>query len=383
MRDDIRVTMATAMILILGLSTPGWSAGPSKFDAGNKGTSALGQLEDMAGQKVDTSSPGVSTIDTYKKKITLPQKAAPKPKVNQNAAMNAMVTGMVMGSLLEAVFSDNSQQRAYEEAARAMAEAEQKRIAEEQRKQRIASAGKLRSFWDGRDEEMSESLGDVFSVPGQGQGTAFFGIQSNPNVKPSDLSGGQDDTGAVALQGPNAKPTILGTGAPDVMAPSMTLPSESFTTETSSLQDRIIKSGSEFAQDIAQDAVKDIAKDLIKSALPTSAHNAELMVEYVDKMNEFTKNLFKAIEAQRLVGTLANGGPGDYQAIMDDLDKVMRQGTQLGLGESPFSDAELKVGFNLLNGKSVNASDVGEIMTGKWKGFLSEELKDRLTEGWM
>ncbi|HQJ09091.1 MAG TPA: hypothetical protein PLF54_08825, partial [Deltaproteobacteria bacterium] len=196
-------------------------------------------------------------------------------------------------------------------------------------------------------------------------------------------SGGQDDTGAVALQGPNAKPTILGTGAPDVMAPSMTLPSESFTTETSSLQDRIIKSGSEFAQDIAQDAVKDIAKDLIKSALPTSAHNAELMVEYVDKMNEFTKNLFKAIEAQRLVGTLANGGPGDYQAIMDDLDKVMRQGTQLGLGESPFSDAELKVGFNLLNGKSVNASDVGEIMTGKWKGFLSEELKDRLTEGWM
>jgi len=291
---------------------------------------------------------------------------------------------VVEGSLLQAVFSDNSQQRAYEEAVRAMAEAEQKRIAEEQRKQRIASAGKLRSFWDGRDEEMSESLGDVFSVPGQGQGTAFFGIQSNPNAKPSGLSGGgQDDTGAVALQGFNAKPTILGTGAPDVRAPSMALPSESFTTETSSLQDGIIKLGTEFAKDISKDAVKDITKELIKSVLPTSEHNAELMVEHVDKMNEFTNNLFKTIEPQRLVVTLANGGPGDYQAIMDDLDKVTREGAQLGLGEAPFSDTELKVGFNLLNGKSVSASDVGEIVTDKWKGFLSENLKDRLTEGWM
>lgn len=382
MRDDIRGKVVMIMILILGLSTQVFCQETSKFDSGNKGTSALGQLEDIAGQKVDTSSPGVSTIDTYKKKITLPQKAAPKPKVNQTAAMNAMVTGMVMGSLLEAVFSDNSQQRAYEEAARAMAEAEQKRIAEEQRKQRIASAGKLRSFWDGRDQEMSESLGDVFSVPGQGQGTDFFGIQSNPKAKPSNLSGGQDDTDTVAIS-PSAKPKILGTGARDVRAPYMALPSEPLTTDTSPIQDGIIKSGMEFAKDVAKDTAKDIMKDLVKNALPTSARNAELMVEHVDKVNEFTNNLFKAIEPQRLVGTLANGGPGDYQAIMDDLDKVTREGAQLGLGEAPFSDTELKVGFNLLNGKPVNASDVGEIMTDKWKGFLSGELKDRLTEGWM
>ncbi|RJP76811.1 MAG: hypothetical protein C4522_17270 [Desulfobacteraceae bacterium] len=351
MRDGIRIKMALAIILILGLSTPGLSGEPSKFDSGNQGTSALGQLEDVAGQKVDRSSPGVSTIDTYKKKITLPQKAVAKPKVNHSAAMNAMVTDVVVGSLLQAVFSDDSQQRAYEEAARAMVEAEQKRLAEEQRRQRLDSAGKLRSFWDGRDEEMSKSLDDVFSLPGQGQGTPFFGMPGNPVVKPSDPSVGQL--------------------------------SQPLTTETSALQDGIMKSGAEYVQEAARDSVKDIVKDVIKGALPASARNAELMIDYVDKMNEFTGNLFQAIDPNRLVGTLANEGPGDYHAIMNDLNKVTRQGTEIGLGESPFSDSELQTGFHLLRGKGITAADAKVIATGRWKGYLSDKLKDRLTDGWM
>lgn len=383
MRDDTRVKIVMVMILILGLSTPGRSGETSKFDSGNKGTSALGQLEDVAGQQVDRSSPGVSTIDTYKKKITLPQKQVAKPKVNQSAAMNAMVTGIVMGSLLEAVFSDDSQQRAYEEAARAMAEAEQKRLAEEQRRQRLISAEKLRSFWDGRDREMAASLDDVFNVPGQGQGTAFFGTQSNPAVAPSELAAGQGEETPVAISNETAKPRILGTGAPDVRAPTMEQLAEPQTTETSSLQDGIIKSGIEYAKDVAKDAVKDIAKDLLKRALPTSAQNAELAVEHVDKMNEFTGDLFKTLEPQRLVGTLANGSPGDYQAIMNDLDKVTRQGAELGLGEAPFSDTELQTGFKLLNGQKITAADAEEIAASRWKGFLTGKLKDRLTEGWM
>jgi hypothetical protein len=377
MRNDIRIKTAMAAILILGLPTIGWC---DKFDTGASGNSALGQLEDIAGQKVNVDRPpGVSTIDTYKKKIILPQKPVTKPKVNPSASMEAMVTGMVMGSLLEAALSDNSQ--ADEAAARAMAEAEQKRIAEEQRKQRLISAGNLRNFWDMNDQAMSESLDDVFSVPGQRQGTAFFGIQSNPGTKPSDLSAGQNDASPVEISG--TTPAILGTGAPDVRGGYMAEPADTLTTETSSLQDGIVKSGVEFAKDVAKDTAKDIMKDLIKNALPTSARNAELIVEHVDKMKDFTDNLFKAIEPQRLVGTLAYGGPGDYQAIMNDLDSVTRQGASLGLGETPFPDAELQAGFKLLNGERITGSEAKEILADRWKGFLSGKLKDRLTDGWM
>jgi hypothetical protein len=100
-------------------------------------------------------------------------------------------------------------------------------------------------------------------------------------------------------------------------------------------------------------------------------------------MNELTDSLIRAIEPQRLVGTLANGGPADYQAIMNDLDGVMRQGTELGLGENPFSNTELETGFNLLKGGKITAADVKELVASKWKGFLSDQLKDRLTDGWM
>jgi hypothetical protein len=163
----------------------------------------------------------------------------------------------------------------------------------------------------------------------------------------------------------------------------MAQPAEVLTTETSSLQDGIAKSGVEYAKDVAKDTVKDIMKDMIKSALPTSARNAELMVGHVDKMNEFTNDLFKILEPQRLVGTLANGGPGDYQAIMDDLDRVTRQGSELGLGENPFSNTELETGFKLLKGQGITGGDAKEIIGSKWKGFLTGKLKDRLTEGWM
>jgi len=372
MRDDIRVKMVMAAILFLGLSAPAWGWEPSKFDSGNKGTSALGQLEDLAGQKVDRS-PGVSTIDTYKKKIILPQKPVAKPKVNPSASMEAMVTGMVVGSLLQAALSDNSQDEA---AARAMAEAEQKRLAEEQRQQRLISASNLRNFWDGNDQAMSESLDDVFSVPGQKQGTAFFGIQHNPPGTGQEVPSKGQDAGPVEITG--TTPSILGSGAPDVLGVTLA-PSETLTTETSSLQDGILKSGVEFAKDTA----KDIVKDLVKNALPTSARNAELMVEHVDKMKEFTDSLFQAIEPQRLVGTLAGGGPGDYQAIMDDLDSATRKGAALGFGETPFSDEEIQTGFKLINGERITSTEAKGLMADRLKGYLSGKLKDSLTEGWM
>ena len=343
--------------------------------------SAIGQLESITGQTIDRSYTP-SRPPTYVKKITLPKtrSTVSRPSSSNMAAMNALSTGLMIINILDAMNTADMQRA---EAERAMAEAEQKRLEEEQRRQRLISAENLRAFWDGRDREISESLDDVFSLPGQGQGTNFFGVPSNPAVAPSDLSLGQVDEKPLAISGETPTPQILGTGATDVMAPSMELLSEPTTTQTSPLQDGILESGADFAQEAAKDTAKDIMKDIIKSILPTSARNAELMVEHVDKMNEFTGNIIQAIEPQRLVGTLANGSPGDYQAIMNDLDRATKQGSQLGLGENPFSNTMLETGFKLLNGQRISADDAKEIALGKWKGFISDRLKDSLTKGLM
>ncbi len=343
--------------------------------------SAIGQLESITGQTIDRSYTP-SRPPTYVKKITPPKtkSTVSRPSSSNMAAMNALTTTMMVMDILNAIDAADAAQA---EAERAMAEAEQQRLAEEQRQQRLISASNLRAFWDGRDREISESLDDVFSLPGQGQGTNFFGVPSNPAVAPSDLSMDQVDDTPLAMSGEPPTPQILGTGAPDVRAPSMEQLSEPLTTETSPLQDGILKSGGEFAQEAAKDTAKDIMKDVLKSILPTSARNAELMVEHVDKMNEFTNDLFTALDPQRLVGTLANGGPGDYQAIMGDLDRVTRQGATLGMADNPFSNTEMETGFKLLSGQRITAGDAKEIALSRWKGFLSGKLKDSLTNGLM
>ena len=47
MRRHIRTPYLAILLMLLGLATPG-RADTSKFDSGNRGTSALGQLEDIA-----------------------------------------------------------------------------------------------------------------------------------------------------------------------------------------------------------------------------------------------------------------------------------------------------------------------------------------------
>lgn len=374
MRSIYSAVLIAVIFSIAALSSPAMA-----------GSSAIGDLEAITGQTIDRSyTPTPTRVPGYEQTSgsQTVKHIVKKPSASTIATMNALSTTMMVMDILNAMDAADAAQ-AQAEAARAMAEAEQKRIAEEQRRQRLISAEHLRNFWDKRDLEISESLDDVFSLPGQGQGTNFFGVPGNPAVRPSDLSVGQGDDTPVAVSVETATPEILGTGAQDVRAPSMEQLAEPLTTEPPSLQDGIVKSGAEFAQESAKDKVKDIMKDMLKSVLPSSARNAELMVEHVDKMNEFTGNLFQAIEPQRLVGTLANGGPGDYQAIMKDLDRVTRQGAELGMGDNPFSNTALETGFKLLSGKKITSCDTKEILAGQWKGFLSEKLKDRLTDGRM
>jgi len=358
------------VLLILGLSSPGWGD-PSKFDSGNTGTSALGQLEDIAGQKVD-QSPGVSTIDTYKKTIILPQKAVakPKPKVNPSASVEAMVTGMVVGSLLQAVFSDNSQQAAAEAAARAAAEAERQRLLEQQRLARLQSAGRLRNSWDQRDTDISDSLEDALSFPGQGQGTNFFS---------APVASGAPSGGApVDLSASNGKPALLGTGAPAIPQPSMPGIPEP---EITAFQERLLNEGAGFAQDVAVDAAKGTIKDLALGLLPQNmAGKAEMMLDYKDRFKEWSDNLFTAIEPNRLVRAAAGDGAA-YTAVMEDLGKVNRQALTLAVPNNPFSSDEVEMGYKLLNKQPVTFDEAKQVALERLKGFYSDKLKDRLLSG--
>lgn len=340
--------------------------------------SAIGQLESITGQTIDRYSPPPASYPsrppTYVKKITLPaavRSTVNQPSASSMASMNALATGFMVLGILNALSSSST---AEAEAQRAMAEAERKRLLEEQRQQRLISAANLRSFWDGSDRELSESLDDVFSVPGQRRGTDFFGTPSNPVVIASEPAV-QGDASVLA--------EVPGASAQEVTPLSMVQFSEASPVETSPLQDGILKSGVDYARESARNSLKDIAKDFFKSMLPASARNAELMVEHADGMNELTNNLIDAMESQRLVGALANGGPGDYQAIMRDLDGVLNQGAELGLGENPFANTALETGFKLLKGGTISTAEAKTIVAGKWKGFLGEQLQDRLTDGWM
>ncbi|HQP30215.1 MAG TPA: hypothetical protein PLB81_02735 [Deltaproteobacteria bacterium] len=356
--------------MILSLATPAWGD-PSKFDSGNRGTSALGQLEDIAGQTVDRS-PGVSTIDTYKKTIILPQKsvAKPKPRVNPSASMEAMVTGMVVGSLLQAVFSDNSQQAAAEAAARAAAEAERQRLLEQQRLARLQSAGRLRSSWDQRDRDISDSLEDALSYPGQGQGTNFFSAPVS-----SAAPGG---AAPVDLSASSGVPARLGAGAAAIPRPGMpSLPE----LETSAFQERLLKEGAGFAQDVAVDAAKGTLTELGLNLLPKNiAGKAEMMLDYRDRFKEWSDNLFEAIEPNRLVRAAA-GDTAAYAAVMGDLNKVNRQAVTLAVPDNPFSNDEMEASYKLLGGKPVTFDEAKGIALDRLKGFYSDKLKDRLLSG--
>lgn len=363
---------AVIVLLLLGLATPGWGD-TSKFDSGNKGTSAFGQLEDIAGQKVDRS-PGPSTIDTYKKTITLPKKAAPKSQTSANstATMEAMVAGMVMNQLLQAVFTDNSPQAAQEAAARAMAEAEQKRIMEEQHQQRLQSASRLRDAWDARDQEISDSLGDAFSLPGQGQGTNFFSAPVPAGAKPPL------DADPVALNGTGGTPALIGGGAPDI--PPVAMPSVP-EPETNAFQEKLVKEGAGFAQEVAIDAAKGTVRELALGLLPkTTAANVGMMLDYKDRFKEWSDNLCKTLEPNRLVQAAA-GDQAACAAVQEELGKVERQALTLALPNNPLSNDEMEVGYKLLNNQAVTFDEAKAISIGRLKGFFSDKLQERLLDG--
>ncbi len=173
------------------------STGSSGWDSGNRGTSALGQLESLTGPKVDTSreAAGYQT-----------QPSRPKVVKRPTLSMKQQVGLMMFESLLEQVLSDSLSGNNQAASATAL---EQQRLAaelkrqEDLRKARILHA-KWRAEWDARDEASTEQLAGVFQpVPPASAGTAFFGIPGgvNPRELLRDVDLFAEDSSVVDLRG--------------------------------------------------------------------------------------------------------------------------------------------------------------------------------------
>ena len=196
----------------------------SKFDTGFKSKSALGQLEELTGSKVDRS-----TNNANQAALVAQQSRAIKPHFDPNQAFRNELAGAVAGMLIDAIFSDNSAQQkaaaeaaAAQAAAQAAAEAEAFRVQQElARLARIRMAQRYRAEWDARETEIGGRLGGAFTVT---TGTAFFGRPANPDADTVAAILGQDIDGAEQTSGEVPDVSDSDTSVVDLRDSSLVVP---------------------------------------------------------------------------------------------------------------------------------------------------------------
>lgn len=154
----------------------------SQFDKGFQSKSALGQLEELTGTKVNRPS---------SQRTVVPRAAAQArsvtPRFDANQMFRQELAGAVVGALFANIFADNSAQEraaaeaaAAQRAAQAAAEAEAFRVQQELARQaRIRQAQRYRAEWDARETEVTDRLGGAFDVA---PATSFFGRPANPDA---------------------------------------------------------------------------------------------------------------------------------------------------------------------------------------------------------
>jgi hypothetical protein len=177
---------------------------PSQFDNGTlRSKSALGQLEEMTGQKVQRPAP-IRGMDTEVERRAPAPPPPPKPRYGANQAFSdALKNGMadeissrIANAILNGGRAQQEQQAAQAAAARQAAAEEAARRAQEQAA-RFQNAQHYRADWDARQKETGQRLAGVFDTGG----TAFFG---QPNADAKAIAAILGDTRAGA--GPAAEP---------------------------------------------------------------------------------------------------------------------------------------------------------------------------------
>jgi hypothetical protein len=175
----------------LGPTPTELAARASGFDRGLQSKSALGQLQELSGQRIGTSSSRNPTLRTPVPRTPKPARA---PTLSTNQQMQVAVTGMVLGMVMNSIFQDDSAQREAEaaaaaaEAARIKAEqdaATAEAILAHQRAVQIARAEEAeanRADWEARERESSAQMAGVFDVASSGDThTDFFGQGPGPD----------------------------------------------------------------------------------------------------------------------------------------------------------------------------------------------------------
>lgn len=270
------------------------------------GSSALGQLEGITGQKVDQSS-SQSSLPARPAQVV---KRVPSAKARSDAAaMEAMAAGIMVFSILQAMDSQSDAQ------ARAAAEAEHQRQleAERQRQLRLQAAARQRAAWEAQDAQDSADLGSALSGNVH---SSFFG--SGPVVDPALVAGKQPGASDARVDQAMVPPYV----PPAPLPPQVDL----------------VAKGKEFVKDKARELIR----KAIYKAMPARVKNSKEAVEYVERVNDWTNELFKALEPGELVAALADRDPAASQRILDALDRSSASASDLS-GHEQALDLETRV----------------------------------------
>lgn len=300
-----------ALALAMGLSLPGaavaegaglfWdNSEEAKLRTGADwgtsapGSSALGQLEGITGQQVDRSSSS-SSLPARPAQVI---KRAPSAKARSDAAaMEALAAGVMVVSILQAMDAQADAQ------ARAAAEAERQRQieAERQRQLRLQAAARQRAAWEAQDAQDSADLGAALS--GGNVHSTFFG--SGPVVNPATVAGQLPGASAAQVKQEMVPPYV----PPPPLPPQVDL----------------LAKGRELVAEKAKEALR---KAIFKS-LPSRLRDSKEAVEYVERVNDWTNELFKALDPATLVAALVDRDPAASYRISDSLFRVEAKASDL------------------------------------------------------
>jgi len=338
---------------------------------------------------------------------------APRPSSMNSSSTRALIAGTLMQSFLDGFNSANANAQ-QAELDRQLAE--QQRLLEEQRARaaRFLAASHLREFWDGQDRERSASLSGLLGVPPQG--TALFGIPPNPSSSAiRDMLAPVDpfanDPNVVDLRGvTNPTPALIGAPAglqqgaayvPPSVTPSQAGVRQGGTQGTTghsfppaSAAQTIIptmtpgwpaptRPGSIDWAGQGRAICRDIIDILFQKVIEAAPGHwqAELIASHGEKMNSFIENLFETLDAERLVGTLANGTQEDYDRILEDLEKSKREATTLGVTNSPVEAEHLEAVYQWLHGKPLDMKELGQWTLSSVRQLIVEKQLDHLVWG--
>lgn len=309
------------LCLAMGLALPGaasaegaglfWDNSEEKLKTGADwgtnapGSSALGQLEGITGQKVDRSS----------SKSSLPARPAQAPKRapsakarSDAAAMEAMAAGIMVFSILQAMDAQADAQ------ARAAAEAERQRQieAERQRQLRLQAAARQRAAWEQQDAQDSADLGSALSGNVHSD---FFG--SGPVVDPARVAGKLPGASAARATQEMVPPYV----PPAPLPPQVNLLAK--------------------GQELLREKARELVREAVYKAMPARVKNSKEALEYVERVNDWTNNLFKALEPGQLVAALADRDPTASHRVLDALDRSSAAASDLS-GHKQLLDLEAR-----------------------------------------